>query len=125
MKKKKILLVEDEASLLQLLSDKLIEFGFFVSTAKNGMEGLKAALKIHPDLILLDIVMPIMDGMTMLKKLRADSWGKSANVILLTNLSSSYKASESSSMGVTEYIIKSDWILDDIVKRVKNKLTVK
>jgi len=59
--------------------------------------------------------MPIMDGMTMLEKLRHDEWGKDAKVIILTNLSDAGKASKSTLEGVRDYLIKSDWKLDDIV----------
>ena len=86
--KKKILIVEDERPILEPLVDKFTREGFEISVAHDGEEGLKSALEKHPDLIILDIVMPKMDGMTMLKKLREDdTWGRHARVILLTNLS--------------------------------------
>lgn len=85
--KKKILAVEDDPSVRQALTNKLTREGFTVHEAKNGIEGLSAAQKFHPDLILLDILMPRMDGLTMMKKLRATSeWGKKVPIILLTNV---------------------------------------
>jgi DNA-binding response OmpR family regulator len=122
MSMKKILIVEDEASLVKALFDVIKKEGYEVETAENGQTGLVLALKSHPDLILLDIIMPVMDGMTMLRKLRQDAWGKDAKVILLTNLSGVEKMTESSAEGVNDYLIKSDWSLDDIIKKIKTKL---
>jgi DNA-binding response OmpR family regulator len=122
MSMKKILIVEDEASLVKALFDVIKKEGYEVETAENGQTGLVLALKSHPDLILLDIIMPVMDGMTMLRKLRQDAWGKDAKVILLTNLSGVEKMTESSAEGVHDYLIKSDWSLDDIIKKIKTKL---
>ncbi len=75
-KKNKILIVEDEATICNALRDKLAGAGFLVLAAKNGEEGLKAALKERPDMILLDILMPKMDGLAMLKQLRENAWGE-------------------------------------------------
>lgn len=126
---KKILIVEvveDDEPLLSVLTERFTEEGYHVISAMTGEEGLELALKNKPDLILLDIVMPKMDGITMLKKLREDPWGKTANVILLTNLS----ADENITKAVTElepsyYLIKTDWKMDDIVARVKSALEEK
>ena len=121
-KQKNILLVEDEKSLREILKKKLESNMFNILEAKNGEEGLRKSLEEHPDLILLDIVMPIMDGITMLKKLRKDKWGKDALVILLTNLASAEKKEESIEQNVSDYLIKSDWKIDDLIEKIKNKL---
>ena len=86
-KKKTILIVEDERALMQALSEKIQKSGFKVIEAVNGLEGLQLSVKYSPDLILLDIVMPKMDGMTMIKELRNKKQGKNIPVIFLTNLS--------------------------------------
>lgn len=83
----KILIVEDEQFLLEVLSDTLVAEGYQVFPAKDGVEGLKLASRVKPDLILLDVVMPKMNGLTMLKKVRACVWGKKIPVIVLTNVS--------------------------------------
>ena len=119
---KKILVVEDEAPMRSALCDKLVREGFITLEAKNGKEGLEIALKEHPDLILLDIVMPIMDGMAMLKKLREDQWGKSAYVIMLTNLSDSQKLSEAFTQGSFEYLVKSDWKIEAVIAKIRERL---
>lgn len=118
-----ILIVEDEETLSFALSKKLISEGFRVLTAKNGKEGLEIALKEHPDLMLVDIVMPIMDGMTMIKELRKDEWGKNARAIILTNLSDVQKTAEAVDRGVYDILIKSDWRLDDVVTKIKDELS--
>src|SRR5690348_10074943 len=84
--KKSVLIIEDEASMLTVLTDKLKELGFDTHQARNGEEGLSVALQVHPSIILLDVLMPKMDGITMMNKLREDEWGKSAPVIILTNV---------------------------------------
>jgi CheY-like chemotaxis protein len=119
---KTILVVEDESSMRRVLVDKLSLEAFSVLEAKNGEEGLKIALEKHPDLILLDIIMPRMDGITMLKKLRDDEWGKKVEVILLTNLSEKEKIAEAMEQETFEYLVKTDWKIEDVVEKVKEKL---
>ncbi|MFZ2594082.1 MAG: response regulator [Minisyncoccia bacterium] len=120
--KKKILLVEDEPAISRAMQDKLINEGFDVTAARDGEEGYALAVQNHPDLILLDVVMPKMDGMSMLMKLRGDDWGKTAKVIFLTNLSEMEAVQKSTELGVFDYIVKSDWKLSDVVKKVREKL---
>lgn len=119
---KKILIVEDEKSLRVALADKFTREGFEILTAENGKEGLLSALENKPDIILLDIVMPIMDGMTMTSELRKDPWGKDAHVVFLTNLSDAGRVIESLDRSVTDYLVKSDWKINDIVDMVKGRL---
>ena len=119
---KKILVVEDEISLRGALRNKLAREGFVVLEAKNGKEGLEMALSAHPDLILLDIVMPVMDGMTMLQKLREDAWGAEAKIFMLTNLSDTSKVADAIMQGSYDYLVKTDWTLEDIVARIGKKL---
>lgn len=122
---KKILIVEDERDMRQALVDELSRNGFETLEAKNGREGLESALKNHPDLILLDIVMPEMDGMTMMQKLRENVEGKKIPIILLTNLNATDKIIE----GVVRdepsyYLVKSDWNIEGVVAKVKEMLNV-
>lgn len=120
---KSILIVEDEEILLQALHEKLSHKGYTILTASNGKEGLEVATTKHPDLILLDIVMPVMDGISMLKMLRSDTWGKTVPVLMLTNLVESHKRDESNAHDVSDYLIKSDWSLEDLVKKIQETLT--
>lgn len=119
---KTILVVEDEKLILQALESKLSHEGFCVLQAADGEMGLSVALEKHPDLILLDIVMPKMDGMTMLGKLREDDWGKTVPIIVLTNLADDAKISQSMRSNVFDYLIKTDWKIDDVVRKVKVRL---
>lgn len=126
--KKNILIVEDDPSTSDVYSIALIQQGFVVHTAFNGKEGLEKAQKEHPDLILLDILMPIMDGFTMLQELRkSGDYGKSVPVILLTNLSAS---NEDIIKKVAEtepvyYIVKISMGPEEIVEKIKERLSPK
>ncbi|MFH1170936.1 MAG: response regulator [bacterium] len=119
---KTILIVEDEKPLRDALRYTFEAEGFEIITAGDGEEGLAKALKRKPDCILLDIIMPKMDGMTMLKKLRENVWGKGAKVIALTNLSDWPYNKQAVEHNVLEYLVKSDWKMKDIVKKVREKL---
>ncbi len=120
---KKILLIEDEKVLLNLLSDTFTDSGFEVSCAENAELGIKLALRKHPNLILLDIILPKMDGLTMLKKLRKDKWGKGVPVIVLSNLDDQKKVSEAMKIGVYDFLVKSNVKLFDVVKQVTEVLS--
>jgi len=125
--KKKILVVDDEKTLRNALREKLSSEGYRVSEAADGKEGLKKALSEHPDLILLDVMMPKMDGIEVIRELQADNWGKKARVIMLTNVSDPIKVAEatetgSKNMTIYDYMIKSDWKLEEVVEKVKTKL---
>lgn len=120
--KKTILIVDDETSLRNALRDKLEREGFAILEAKNGEEGLEIALREHPDLILLDIIMPVMDGMTMLKKLCEDAWGQGAKIIMLTNLSDTGKIANAIGQCSRDYLVKSNWKIEDVVAKVRERL---
>jgi DNA-binding response OmpR family regulator len=125
METKKILLVEDDTVLLNVLRDKLSSEGFEVLGAPNGKEGLDMALKTHPDLIMVDVLMPIMDGMEMTKRLREDEWGKKVSVIVLTNLNNEKNVADFLEKGAYDYLVKASWSLEEVVKRVKERLSAK
>jgi len=120
--KKTILICEDEIPMLNTLVSKFRNEGFEVIEARNGEEGYRLALSRKPDLLLLDIVMPKMDGLSLMKKIRDDKWGSNVPIVLLTNLSDAEKVSEAAKYGVYDFLVKTDWRLDDIVALVKEKL---
>lgn len=122
--KKTILIVEDEPTIVDVLREKLTDEGFSVVEAGNGEDGLAKAIKHHPDLILLDIVMPGMNGVKMLEKLKKDEWGKSVKVIFLTNLSDEEKITETYNLSPSDYLIKAEWSIEEVIKKVKDKIKV-
>ena len=117
-----ILVVEDDLSLRSALADKLSHEGFLVLEASNGEEGLAQVQSQQPDLILLDIVMPRMDGVAMLKALRATPEGKDTKVIVLTNLGENDKVAEALELGAYDYLVKSDWKIEDVIAKVRGVL---
>ena len=72
--------------------------------------------------ILLDIIMPVMDGLAMLRELRKDSWGKEASVFMFTNLTDAEKIEEGMKNGAFDYLIKADWKLEDLIIKIRTKL---
>jgi len=122
-KKRTVLIVEDETILRQTLIDNLISEGFNVLQEEDGETGLQLALQKHPDIILLDIILPKVDGLTMLKKLRKDKWGKTVLVVLLTNLSNSEKIAEAVKCHACGYLVKTDWKINEVIERIKELLS--
>jgi len=108
--------------LLELLRVKLSQKGYRVIEAHDGEEGLNLALREHPDFILLDVIMPKVDGLTMLQKLRQDEWGKNAPVLVLSNLSTTEAIKSSQASGACDYLIKIDYTLDELAEIIKKKL---
>lgn len=118
MSKQRILIVDDNSDLREALDTAFSNAGFVTTTAVNGAEGLKLALSQKPDLILLDITMPIMNGHQMLHELRKDTWGKAVHVILLTNSDDPANITQGFGLKGDGYIIKSNVSLESIVKKV-------
>jgi len=116
--KRKILVVDDDENLRLVLTDKLNIAGFDAAGATNGKEGLDKAIEWHPDIILLDILMPIMDGWTMLRKLREDDWGKKAKVVMLTGVEGVEAVSKAVEDGISAYIVKTNESVSGIVEKV-------
>jgi len=122
--KKILLIIEDDLVLARMYQTLLQNHGYDVKTAADGETGLKKALDIHPDLILLDIRMPKMDGMTVMRHLREDNWGKTAPIIILTNLD----LTDDRLTGVVKdqpsyYLIKSNNPPDQVLEKVNEILT--
>ena len=119
---KKVLIVEDDATMRRMLADEFKLQDIKTIEATNGQEGLDIALKEMPDLILLDITMPVMDGLTMLNKLRAEEAGKKVQVIILTNSGDIARIAEAVEKGICSYLVKSDVTTKDLVARAKKFL---
>lgn len=119
---RRILLVDDDEALSSALHERLTSDGYEVSMVGDGKAGLETALTEHPDLIILDVMMPIMDGWETLEALRADGWGMDAKVIMLTNADDMENVARAVSHQAQEYLIKGTWTLDDISAKVKDLL---
>ena len=120
---KKVLVVEDEEILLTALKEELQTGGYEVEGAVDGEDGLEKAKSFKPNLILLDLVMPKMDGMEMLQKLKADSTTRDIPVVILTNLSDYERISEALSLGAMDYLVKANYKLEELLEKVKTVLS--
>ncbi len=118
-----ILIIEDEPTLAKALSLGL-DRDFKVEVASTGQAGLDQALTSPPDLILLDIMLPDIDGIEILKKLKAAEPTADIPVIVLTNMGDKETVSRILSVGGTEYLIKSDWSIDEIAKKIRQTLAL-
>ncbi len=116
---KHILVIEDEVDLREAMMEALHEEGYKVSGAENGLVGLETALRDHPDLILLDLMMPIMDGQEMFRRLREDEWGRGANVVILTAMDDVNNIGLAHEAKPLDYFIKAHHSLDDLVKQIR------
>lgn len=121
---KTVLLVEDEQFMREALESWMEKEGFAVLSAKDGKQGLSLALKKKPDIILLDILMPKMDGITLLKHLRSDTWGKTAAVFMLTNIGDEAMIDQANKLGAKGYMLKAEWSLKEISDKVKQILKI-
>ena len=119
---KKILVVEDEATLQKALNDVLVGEGFDVVSALDGEKGFQLAKEEKPDIILLDIILPKMDGFEVLTNLKATEETKEIPVIILTNLSDLENIQKALDLGANTYLVKADFHLDDVLKKVKTTL---
>lgn len=115
----KILLVEDDPFLSSMYSTKFEIEDFTVLAAVDGEKGLKLALSERPDIILLDIIMPKMNGFEVLEKLKEDSTTKDIPVILLTNLNQKDEIAKGLSLGATDYLIKAHFMPSEVVDKIK------
>ena len=116
---KKILFVEDEPTLQKALKEVLEKEGYDVLPASNGEEGLISAKEQKPNLILLDLILPKMDGFEVLKNLKADNECREIPVIVLTNLEGSSDVGRAIELGATTYLVKAQYSLDEVTKKIK------
>lgn len=122
--KKTVLVLDDEELITRALAKKLETAGYNVLIQRNGEDGLRVALEVQPDLILLDMIMPKMDGISFLDKIRENQdWGKNVPVIVLTNLESGDQVQKSKDRGVFDYLVKTNWSLSDVLSRVDQALS--
>lgn len=112
-------IVEDEQAYANLLHKQLTAKRYKVILAKDGFEGLKMALSAKPDLIVLDLLLPVVSGLDMLKALRKFKWGETVPVVILTNVNESGEISEAMNSKVSKYVVKSDVKLEDLIENIE------
>lgn len=122
-KKKYILLIEDDEFLAELYATKLNLENFEVGLAVDGEKGLKMIKEKKPDLILLDIILPKMDGFEILKIVKSDKALKKIPVILLTNLSQKDEVKRGLDLGADDYLIKAHFMPSEVVKKIKQVIS--
>ena len=118
----KIAIIEDDQAISQMYRLKFDAEGYEVETAANGKLGLELAESMRPDIILLDLMMPEMNGDEMLQKLRATSWGKDIKVIILTNVGEQEAPEIIKHLGVHRFIVKAEMTPRQVAEMVKNEL---
>lgn len=118
----KIAIIEDDPTISQMYRMKFEADGFDVQLADNGRTGVKLVEAFKPDLILLDMQMPEMNGVTALKEIRKNDWGKDVPVIILTNLGREEAPKELDELGVEDYVVKAESTPRQVVQKVKETL---
>jgi len=120
--KRKILLVEDDKYLIDIYTTELKKAEFVVKNALNGKEALNEINKIKPDLLVLDIIMPEVDGWQVLRKIKEKAEFKNLNIIVLSNLSQKEDIEKALKSGATKYFVKTHFTPSKVVEEIKKIL---
>ena len=120
----KIAIIEDDSAISMMYRIKFEAEGYTVETAENGKLGLALIEEMHPDIVLLDLMMPEMGGEEMLTKLRATDWGKDIKVIILTNMGESEVPATIKELKVEAFILKANMTPRQVAELVKEQLAV-
>ena len=115
----KVLLVEDDAALGEMYTLKFQQAGFQLYVATDGAAGLELAKRHGPDIILLDVILPGMDGFAVLKELKADPATKTVPVILLTNLGQDADQQKGKELGAVDYLVKANFTPGEVVEKIR------
>jgi DNA-binding response OmpR family regulator len=119
---KKILIIEDDKMISSMYETKLKQEGFFVIMADNGAAGLDLAIKEEPAIVLLDVIMPQMDGFMVLQEIRGNPGTKDVPVVMLTNLGTSEDQEKGKQLGATDYWVKASMTPSQVAEKVKEIL---
>jgi DNA-binding response OmpR family regulator len=120
--KKKIVVVEDELMLAEMYKDKLVRVGFDVYSAFDAEEGLELIKKVKPDLILLDILLPRENGVSLLGRIRKEPGVSETPVIAFSNYDDLETKNEAKNLGAKDYLIKTNYTPQEIVEKIKEYL---
>lgn len=118
----KVAIIEDDQAISQMYRIKFEAEGYTVETAENGKLGLELIEIMKPDIILLDLMMPVMSGNKMLEKLRATTWGKNIKVVILTNMGEQEIPESVKKLVVSAVILKADMTPRQVAELVKKQL---
>ncbi|MDO9399304.1 MAG: response regulator [bacterium] len=124
IKKKKILVVEDDVMISSMYKTKFEVDGFAVVIANNGAEGLDLAKKENPDIIMLDIILPQVDGFSVLEELKKDKQTKNIPVVMLTNLGTEEDKAKGKNLGAIDYLVKASLTPKQISIKIKQYLKI-
>jgi CheY-like chemotaxis protein len=119
---KTVLIVEDEPSMQRALKSKLEHGGYDVQAASDGEEAVTILKTVVPDLVLLDLIMPKIDGISVLRQMKEDDRLRPVPVVILTNLSSGDKVAEAMALGTFDFLVKANYSLDDVLKKVTERI---
>jgi len=119
---KKILVIEDDKFLRELISQKLLKEGYEISEAIDGEEGLKKIKEEKPDLVLLDLILPGIDGFEVLSEIKDDPILAQIPVIILSNLGQKEDVEKGLKLGAVDYLIKAHFTPGEIVEKINNAL---
>lgn len=120
---KKVLIIEDDKFLRELAAQKLEKEGFSVAGATNGQEGLNLLESERPNVIILDLILPGMDGFETLRKIRTESNFKTIPVIILSNLGQEEDIEKAKGLGATDYLIKAHFSFGEIIKKINEVIS--
>ena len=118
----KILIAEDDKSLASAYRVKLSKAGFEIKMASDGQEALDILESFTPDVILLDLIMPVKDGFSVLEELKKNNEWKNIPVIVASNLGQKEDIDKSMKLGATDYFVKSDMHINDVLAKINNTL---
>lgn len=122
---KRVLLVEDDDSLASVYMTRLQAEGFDARRVANGEDALAAAISFHPDLVLLDVMMPKVSGFDVLDILRNTPETANLKIIMLTALSQETDVERAKALGVDDYLVKSQVVIADVIDRIRHHLAIK
>ncbi|HEY6737179.1 MAG TPA: response regulator [Candidatus Saccharimonadia bacterium] len=117
--KVKVAIIEDDIAIVQMYRTKFENEGYEVATAQDGVAGLELLTNFQPDIVLLDLMMPNMNGLDMLSKLRNQPGGRQTKVVVLTNMGDTETATKVYKMAADDYIVKAEMTPKQVAERVK------
>lgn len=119
---KKILLIEDEEIMIDLLQKKLTQQGYDLSVARDGLEGLKLIKEVSPDLVLLDIIMPKMGGFEVMEKIRESKEIKKPPVIIISNSGQPVEIDRARELGAKDWLVKTEFDPQEVIEKIEKQI---